>query len=107
MESVLFQQQKFGPLHQGLYHIFRVALRATGGQRGAPAAAIGYTGLAVGSAKYINEIKFENDMIEFIFTFSPGMQDYHKNTARQYFPPFSNKGIIFELFPHFIPTCLR
>ena len=64
----------------------------------------------------IDEIRFENDMIEFIFSFSPGKQDYyHENTARQYFPPFSfflffktdrTPRIIFQFILHFIPTCL-
>ena len=46
--------------------------------------------MALGPGEYIVEIRFENDMIEFIFTFSPGMLDqYHKNMARQYFSSFS------------------
>ena len=45
-------------------------------------------GVAVGSGEYIDGIRFENDMIEFIFLFSPGMVDhYHENMARQYFSP--------------------
>ena len=44
----------------------------------------------LGSGEYIDKIRFENDMIEFIFLFLPRMQDYYHNTmARQYFPPFS------------------
>ena len=47
-------------------------------------------GMAVGSGEYIDEIRFENDMIESIFLFSSGMQSYyHENMARQYFSPFS------------------
>ena len=37
-------------------------------------------------------MKFDlkNDMIEFIFLLSPGMENYyHENMARQYFSPFS------------------
>ena len=38
----------------------------------------------------MDEIRFENDMIEFIFTFSPVMiYFYHENMAKQYFSPFS------------------
>ena len=40
--------------------------------------------------EYIDEIRFENDMIEFIFLFSPGMvYHYHENMARQYFSQLS------------------
>ena len=47
-------------------------------------------GVALGPGEYIDEIRFENDMIEFIFLFSPGMHTYyHQNMARQYFSPFS------------------
>ena len=71
-------------------------------------------GVAVGSAEYIDEIRFENDMIEFIFLFSPGMQTYyHENMARQYFSPFpfffffskliKRLGSFFFFF-HFIPS---
>ena len=46
--------------------------------------------MALGPGEYIDEIRFENDMIKFIFLFSPGMVDhYHENMARQYFSPFS------------------
>ena len=46
-------------------------------------------GVALGPGEYIDEILFENDMIEFIFTFSPGViYYYHENMARQYFSPF-------------------
>ena len=31
--------------------------------------------VALGPGEYIDEIRFENDVIEFIFLFSPGMQD--------------------------------
>ena len=70
-------------------------------------------GVAVGSGEYIDKIQFENDMIEFIFLFSPGMQTYyHENMARQYFSPFSffffnlieRLGSFFFLFFHFIPS---
>ena len=64
--------------------------------------------LALEPGEYIDEIQFENDnMIEFIFLFSPGMQNYHhENMARQYFPPFSyffsklieRLGLFFNLF---------
>ena len=43
----------------------------------------------LGPGEYIDEIRFENDMIEFIFLFSPGMQDYyHESMAGQYLSPF-------------------
>ena len=43
----------------------------------------------LGPGDDIDEIQFENDMVEFIFTFSPGMQNYYnENMARQYFSPF-------------------
>ena len=43
----------------------------------------------LGPGVNIDEIQFENGMIELIYTFSPGMQDYyHENMARQYFYPF-------------------
>ena len=45
--------------------------------------------VALGPGEYIDEIRFENDMIELIFLFSPGMADpYHENMARQYFFPY-------------------
>ena len=34
-------------------------------------------GVALGPVEYIDEIQFENDMIEFICTFSSQMQDYY------------------------------
>ena len=67
-------------------------------------------GVALGPGEYIDEIRFENDMIEFIFLFSPGMVDpYHENMARQYFFPFfsiffffskliERLGLFFNLF---------
>ena len=64
-------------------------------------------GVALGPGEYINEIRFENDMIEFIFTFSPVMiYYYHENMARQYFSPFfffffkvnKTPGILFFFF---------
>ena len=59
--------------------------------------------------EYIDEIRFENDMIEFIFLFSPGMVcPYHENMARQYFSQLSvffffsklieRLGLFFNLF---------
>ena len=43
----------------------------------------------LGSGDNIDEIRFENDMIKFIFTFSPVMiYCYHENMARQYFLHF-------------------
>ena len=46
--------------------------------------------MALGPGEYIDEIRFENDMIEFIFLFSLGKMDhYHENMARQYFSPLS------------------
>ena len=61
--------------------------------------------MALDPGENIDEIRIENEIVEFIFTFSPGMQDYyHKNMARQYFSPF-----IFFSFKRqnvFIPTCL-
>ena len=64
-------------------------------------------GVALGPGEYIDEIRFENDMIEFIFLFSLGkMNHYHENMARQYFSPLSyfffffktdrTPGIIFQ-----------
>ena len=51
----------------------------------------------LGPGDNIDEIRFENDMVEFIFTFSPGMQNYYnENMARQYFSPF------FFFFPKLI-----
>ena len=60
-------------------------------------------GVALGPGEYnIDEIQFENDMIEFIFTFSPGkMYYYHENMARQYFSSFSSfsrLGLFFKFF---------
>ena len=67
----------------------------------------------LGPGEYIDEIQFENDMIEFIILFSPGMQTYyHENMAKQYFSPFSfffffnlieRLGPFFFFF-HFIPS---
>ena len=46
-------------------------------------------GVALEPIEHTDEIQFENDMIEFILLFSPGMQTYyHENMARQYFSPF-------------------
>ena len=53
-------------------------------------------GVALGPGEYIDEIRFENDMIEFIFTFSPVMiYYYHENMARQY---FFSMGLFYNLF---------
>ena len=55
--------------------------------------------MAIEPGDNIDEIRFENDMIKFIFTFSPGMQEYyHKNMARQYFSFFFSPEIIFLFF---------
>ena len=77
--------------------------------------------VAVGSGEYLDEIRFENDMIESKFFFSPGMQTYyHENMARQYFSSFliffffkliKRLGsffffFFFTLHTKFIPTCL-
>ena len=66
-------------------------------------------GVALGPGEYIDEIRFENDMIKFIFLFSLGKMDhYHENMARQYFSPLSfffffsklieRLGLFFNLF---------
>ena len=65
-------------------------------------------GVALRPGEYIDEIRFENDTIKFIFTFSPAMiYYYHENMARQYFSPFSilfffkvdkTPGLFFNLF---------
>ena len=43
----------------------------------------------LGPIENVDETRFENDLIEFIFTFSPEMICYYdENMARQYFSPF-------------------
>ena len=86
------------------------------GDEGRQQQSVDVQALAVGSEENIDEIRFENDMIKFIFLFFPGMQDYYHNTkARQYFSPFffffffktdRTPGIIFQFIRHLIPTCL-